>query len=379
MSQFDSDEFVDTISGSTLVTQLNSSFAAHQTSHSGTSRPSYAVAGMTWLDTTGAPWLWKMYDGTDDITLGAINATVNSFALQDKDGDTKIQIEESADEDIIRFDTAGSERMVIGAAGSVYIGDDANANMTVGLTINQGANDDEIVAGKSSDVAHGMTTLAETDTFFAMTKIVAATGGLDVVGYGEGAAGARMIGRATSVSTSKTSTADAPVEVRGEKKSGTTAVVMGANENVFVVTGGVTGPVFLADADGDLFASNATVGSSLDDLADVDLIRTHELSRSVKGIIRSEFDDWITYNKTTLEDAGIIGRVAPGEVNEDGSPATPMLSVTGLQRLHSGGLCQLLSQFRALANVMVDAMPELRGPMELALERAGVGHVRVLI
>jgi len=42
--------------------------------------------------------------------------------LRDADGDTKIQIEESADEDKIRFDTAGSERMIITNAGLVGIG-----------------------------------------------------------------------------------------------------------------------------------------------------------------------------------------------------------------------------------------------------------------
>ena len=44
--------------------------------------------------------------------------------ITDSDGDTKIQVEESADEDIIRFDTAGSQRMVILANGNVGINDD---------------------------------------------------------------------------------------------------------------------------------------------------------------------------------------------------------------------------------------------------------------
>ena len=39
--------------------------------------------------------------------------------MQDSDGDTKIQVEESSDEDKIRFDTAGSERMVIDHTGVV--------------------------------------------------------------------------------------------------------------------------------------------------------------------------------------------------------------------------------------------------------------------
>jgi hypothetical protein len=48
------------------------------------------------------------------------NLEVNSMA--DADGDTQIQLEESADEDKIRFDTAGSERMIIDNAGLVGIG-----------------------------------------------------------------------------------------------------------------------------------------------------------------------------------------------------------------------------------------------------------------
>jgi hypothetical protein len=41
--------------------------------------------------------------------------------FQDADGDTKIQLEESADEDKIRFDTAGTERMII-SGSNVGIG-----------------------------------------------------------------------------------------------------------------------------------------------------------------------------------------------------------------------------------------------------------------
>ena len=44
--------------------------------------------------------------------------------VQDADGDTKIQVEESTDEDKIRFDTAGTQRMVITDDGKVGIGTD---------------------------------------------------------------------------------------------------------------------------------------------------------------------------------------------------------------------------------------------------------------
>lgn len=54
----------------------------------------------------------------DDAGDGAIDATVSisSDEILDADGDTKIQVEESADEDIIRFDTAGVERATLSTA-----------------------------------------------------------------------------------------------------------------------------------------------------------------------------------------------------------------------------------------------------------------------
>ena len=47
--------------------------------HKGSVVPSYAAAGMIWLDDAATPWLLKIYDGTDWITLGDVNATTNTF------------------------------------------------------------------------------------------------------------------------------------------------------------------------------------------------------------------------------------------------------------------------------------------------------------
>lgn len=49
-------------------------------------------------------------------------AGLNSLSTEDADGDTKIQVEEGTDDDTIRFDTAGSERMQITSTGNVGIG-----------------------------------------------------------------------------------------------------------------------------------------------------------------------------------------------------------------------------------------------------------------
>jgi acetyl/propionyl-CoA carboxylase alpha subunit len=64
----------------------------------------------------------------DDAGDGAIDATVSlpaSDEILDADSDTKIQVEESADEDIIRFDTAGVERATL--AGALDLTDDGGA------------------------------------------------------------------------------------------------------------------------------------------------------------------------------------------------------------------------------------------------------------
>ncbi len=50
-------------------------------------------------------------------------ASPTPTAISDADGDTKVQVEESADEDKIRFDTGGTERMRINASGQVSIND----------------------------------------------------------------------------------------------------------------------------------------------------------------------------------------------------------------------------------------------------------------
>ena len=61
------------------------------------------------LTSTGAGVQWE----------NAAGGTPTSIA--DADGDTKVQTEESSDEDIIRFDTAGVERMTISSTGVVNI------------------------------------------------------------------------------------------------------------------------------------------------------------------------------------------------------------------------------------------------------------------
>ena len=60
-------------------------------------------------------------DGNGNLTWSTVSASGGSF-IQDADNNTKIQTEESNDENKIRFDTAGTERMIIDENGKVGIG-----------------------------------------------------------------------------------------------------------------------------------------------------------------------------------------------------------------------------------------------------------------
>jgi len=65
----------------------------------------------------------------------------------------------------------------------VYLGDTSNAGMTLGLTINQADNDDEILTFKSSDITQGGG--AEPDTFATFAKNHPTRGGLIIKAYSD--------------------------------------------------------------------------------------------------------------------------------------------------------------------------------------------------
>ena len=69
---------------------------------------------------------------------GAYKNLASGSAIQDADEDTKVQVEESSDEDIIRFDVGGSEIAQITANGLSFTSGGITSNLTVtgNLTVN---------------------------------------------------------------------------------------------------------------------------------------------------------------------------------------------------------------------------------------------------
>lgn len=80
MSQFGLPDMSSPLPGATFIDDiLEPAFDAQYTNHSGSSRPSYVQPGMLWIDTTTNPWIVKIFDGTQDASLGTINTTTHIY------------------------------------------------------------------------------------------------------------------------------------------------------------------------------------------------------------------------------------------------------------------------------------------------------------
>jgi len=267
--------------------------------------------------------------------------------------------------DII-FKTDNTTRLTIDdTSGSVGINETSNANMTTGLTINQGAADNEILAFKSSDVAHGRTSETETDTYMKFGKRGATYGGGLITAFGEATGeDANFIFSSIGgvADTTKSSSARGLFEFSAEQHDGSNSIAdIASNGNVFAVKGRVGGAyraLFVVDEDGDLYADGGTSTDAVnvyDEYNDSQLLRTLDLSRdNAEGLVRTKFDEFIEYNDEKLAELGIVGR------EEDGTP-NQYLNVTGLQRLHNGAIWQQYTEMQKMKELMYDTMVELIG------------------
>ena len=129
-------------------TDLNNAFAALNSMHSGTNRPSGAVVGTMWLDTTnsGSNSLEiKFFDGSDDISFATVDTSANTINFIDSTvsfdivTDTSPQLGGNLDvngQDIVSTSNADIDIIPNGTgdvnlgADTVQIGDN-NANATL--------------------------------------------------------------------------------------------------------------------------------------------------------------------------------------------------------------------------------------------------------
>jgi hypothetical protein len=326
-------------------------------------------------------------------SAGAVSAPTNSVLNVEKDGDVGISLlcptdqaaqvlfgdpsdndrgfiqysmSASANADKMQFYTAATLRFTIDGTGAVFVGSGtSNSRMTIGLTINQGANDDEIVALKSSDVSHGVTGQTETDTFGEMRKFTDTTGGLSINGYSEAAVGINLRGVVTTEDTTKGTGALANIMAQAYLKSGTSVTDHGANVNVFGARSAST-MKFIVDQEGDLHVDGSTSLTNFDVYDDALVARAFDLVRDpeAKSVIRHEFDQYVTANREYLMELGILGKVDPAD------PGDPMVCITQLQRLHNGAIWQGYVRWLHLVEVLQELFPGLSNKLAERLNQA---------
>ncbi len=150
--------------------------------------------------------------------------------------------------------------------GNVFIGDDANANMTTGLTINQGAADDAIMAFKSSDVGHPMTDFWEADTYGQFEKVEATSGGLVVRGIkdADGVSSNALLLQGNlgeAASTTKSTGGQGVVRVLASvTDGGTSTAAVGTDGNLLTIGTGAN-TRFIFDAEGTAHADDVWTDS----------------------------------------------------------------------------------------------------------------------
>ncbi len=255
-------------------------------------------------------------DATHGLIIRGVTGATNEFSLQRSDGLAIMNIPDGTINPTFLGDvTVTGDHIVNGIS---YVGGTTNANMTQGLTINQGANADELFAGKSSDVAHGMTALAETNTYGFLRKSNAAAGGLFIRGLSDADAVAGqalilsgVLGEAAD--TTKSTSAVAIVEIDACIKSGTGAAAAGSNGNLLTVSN--CGTVrFIFDAEGDSHQDVGTVWTNFDDRDDALMTRSLAIVMDKASVIKSKWDDFGRDHYEDIIECGLIPRLTPKEI-----------------------------------------------------------------
>ena len=157
---------------------------------------------------------------------------------------------------------------VIQTNGEVFIGDTANANMTLGVTINTGAADDVALAAKSSDVSHPFTGSIEADTYWTLRKWSSTVGGAYDTGVSETNIARAMVARSGTDDTTDTTSSGACHWIGSSLTDGGTSWTdNGATANIWQCNNnGTTRVIFKGD--GTVHASDTSWATGLDDIPD---------------------------------------------------------------------------------------------------------------
>jgi len=256
------------------------------------------------------------------------------------------------------FMRAGANRIGIVTGGAkqfefncrIFMANEAvNGNMSYGVTLNQGGADNEILAFKSSDVAHGVTGTTETDTFSFFKKYIACAGGVQMWGMSESTLAIQFHGIGTGEVTGKTTGSPGTIDLRAGKANGTAIASLGSDGNLVTINDHGVGIRFIFDVEGTM---HADVGSTTyDDECDVELLRGFLATTcdQYKQNYTERFNQELMYNQQWYEDNKLIGKCSIHyETRECGRvQQRAMVNFTGLTMLHHSTIIQMNDQLTA--------------------------------
>jgi hypothetical protein len=343
------DTFIEEVSGNTIAITTNNTermrfFSGGNISIGSTSDPAKLTVRTS--DSTAGPnsdadELFLESNGNAGMTIGSSTSTSGNIHFADNGAANRGIFSYDHSADSMKFGTAGAIKARFTSGGALSLNDSSPDVSDNALCINQGANDGLALSFKSSDVAHGITSGAETDTYFKIAKNSAASGGVDLFAYSERTDGEYMrIGlHGNGISDTKSTSGVGALHMFIGNKSGTNIAGLGTNDNMITIAA-YTNTRFIFDAEGDFHADSSS--TTFDAYDDAQLVRAYDLSHG-KGVINSKFDKFIEYNHEKLANLKLVGR------EEDGTPNN-MVSVTGMQRLHNGAIWQQYEKHEKLAS-----------------------------
>jgi hypothetical protein len=226
----------------------------------------------------------------------------------------------------------------------ICINETENGEQTVGITINQGSNDDEIMSLKSSEVAHGITNITETDTWFYAQKLSGGDGGANLVGLVDDATSAISVtGISISDDTTKTTSARGVVEARAYKKDGAGITSPGSNANLFVILSSSQAQ-FIFDEEGSAHAN--VEWTTFDEHDDVSILENLERSMLAwHDPIKAQFAGMLQERHRELESLGIV-------TFDRDNPGRAMLNLTRLSMLLTGAVRQVAGRVERLEQAL---------------------------
>ena len=292
--------------------------------------------------------------GTREFNVSGDNTRLLLYSTNNSTGAGQLQFGDADNEQIGRimyehdgnkmtFHTSATEKLRIASGGQISTGGETDSNVDAGgLCLNTGANDGRTLSFKNSDVAHGMTSVVQTDTYAYFQKKGANAGGLKIGGLVESGfiAGIELDSNVTQADNAETAGAEGAIQTQSLIKSGTGTTAMGADDNIFVCRNSTT--QFIVKGDGELFSNQSATVGTFDEYEDAHLVRAYDLSHG-KGVIDSSFDKFVKYNKDDLRKARLIGSDKEGN-------ATPFVNITGMSRLHNGAIWQQYEKHQRLAS-----------------------------